>query len=1268
MNALRKLKLLACLMSFWIAVYPLRGAAEDIDIFVGSSAGTADNPNVLIVLDNTSNWARQSQRWPESEQQGQSEVDAIKTVINTLNDQINVGLMEFVTGSGANNNGGFIRYAIRPMSTSNKSSLSTTLTTIYNNINDPSEKRNSNTPYGNLIYDAYNYFAGANQSQSGAATLSTLADSDGYTTTYSRFKSPLSCGTSCAKNFIIFITNPNASGPSNDDSTNTAALAAAGGNTSQLGLPNFTTSTTTQSTSLGNSTQCYSSLSACNTALANTSGTDYTSLNCSNYSAGCACGSSVANTVTSCPSGQLIYTVTGTKSATSTSLGQTSDCYSASSGNSTQPKTGSGGGYPSNSETKVCASGATASFGNKSSAGSGSCNNKYHWDVTCTTPASTTTLGTTSSCYASASACASAYSCPSTYTGGCTCGSPTSSSTTTCSASGGNMYTVNGNDTYITNTPTGTSTTDTNPFNSDEWARFMYQTGVPISGCSNQTVTTYTVDVYNAQPNAQHTSLMLSMAKNGGGKYFNATNKSTIVNDLKQIFAEIQSVNSTFASASLPINATNRSQNENQVFIGMFRPDPDAKPRWFGNVKRYQLIKDSAGDIQLGDANGTLAINNKTGFITDCAVSWWTSDSGSYWSNYPVNPTPSGTCTTSAYNTYSDSPDGPRVEKGAAAEVIRKGNGPTATDTTPTWAENRTIYTSPAGTTGSITTLQTFNTTNTGLSSTLVNWVRGQDTEDEDSDGNKTETRASLHGDVVHSRPLPVNYCTGTSSCSNVTTYYGANDGTLRAVDASTGKEKWAFVAPEFFSKLDRLRTQSPIVAYPNVDLSISPTPTARDYFFDGSLGLYQNADNSKVWIFPTMRRGGRMVYALDVTNSSSPTIKWKFGCDSSTCTTNADGIGQTWSIPRVTYINDVVTTVSGGVSTSTTTPKLVAIMGGGYDTCEDSDTASPSCSSPKGNKIYILDADTGSLISSFSTVRSVIADVALVDMDYDGKADYAYVGDTGGNLYRIAFVAYNSSTSSYTPLAHSAWTITRIAYTSGAGRKFQFAPSVFGGSGKVFVALGSGDRERPLQSNYPYTTPVTNRFYMYRDCLPDGTISASNIAGGDSLDDTTKMNASTATSPPSCDAVQTLAGNCSSNKGWYMDLNNGTGEQTVTSSVISGGMVTFSTNRPIPAASGTCSTPLGEARGYWLNLFNGSGAVGVTGSCGGSASAAFVGGGLPPSPVTGTVTIDGSSVPVVIGAVQKSGGVSSPIAPQLAKPTNVPARKRVYTYIKGDN
>jgi type IV pilus assembly protein PilY1 len=55
------------------------------------------------------------------------------------------------------------------------------------------------------------------------------------------------------------------------------------------------------------------------------------------------------------------------------------------------------------------------------------------------------------------------------------------------------------------------------------------------------------------------------------------------------------------------------------VFIGMFRPDSEASPRWMGNMKQSQLKK-SDTTIDLADAAGQLAVNPQTGFLTACAT------------------------------------------------------------------------------------------------------------------------------------------------------------------------------------------------------------------------------------------------------------------------------------------------------------------------------------------------------------------------------------------------------------------------------------------------------------------------------------------------------------------------------------------------------------------------------------------------------------------------------------------------------------------------
>ena len=185
--------------------------AEDIDIFIGNSTVDTGLPNVIFVLDNTSNWARQNQQWPGGLAQGQSEVRAIKAALADLEGKVNVGLVEYTTDGNAGQDGGFVRFRLQELTDSSRGAFGTTLDTIFNDINGPTEKRNSNTAYGNLMYDVYNYLAGGTQSYSGAGTNADNADESAYVENYSQFSSPLSADSACGKTYLIFIGNPNAS-------------------------------------------------------------------------------------------------------------------------------------------------------------------------------------------------------------------------------------------------------------------------------------------------------------------------------------------------------------------------------------------------------------------------------------------------------------------------------------------------------------------------------------------------------------------------------------------------------------------------------------------------------------------------------------------------------------------------------------------------------------------------------------------------------------------------------------------------------------------------------------------------------------------------------------------------------------------------------------------------------------------------------------------------------------------------------------------------
>jgi Tfp pilus tip-associated adhesin PilY1 len=1306
-----KLSRFATLVVAFGAVFgSFQASPEDIDIFSVDESNIVARPNVLFVLDNSANWSRQAQQWPDGDSQGQSEAIAIKTVINELDSSVNVGVMEHITGGGAGDqDSGFVRFHIRPMTDANKATLSAHMDAIFAGINDPIEKRSQGNPFGNLFWDVYNYLAGIDHSNAGTGTEASIADGSAYQSLYKVFQSPLTSADTCTRTVVIFIGNNTSSGPTVDSDVNKDALFKIAGEgeagtraITPIPFAEYLVTTTAATDNLGLSEFCYTSDAACTTALAardadNNGVLDceeggYLSCTCST-TAPVACPStrwnvvgSTTSTTSNIISGPTTTTLTGQdtgdivqlcKNAVQAAGLNPTGCPASTSflqANTPQANqsTGTQTSWSSCSYVTTGDTGCTGGKLNYQKQGTKTTTVTVSETVTMTTP---TDLGDSGACYndqASCNAANGALDC-SSFNAGCTCTAATV--TTGCAPGNTFKFQEQGNYNVIAATQTGTFQASPGQYMMDEWARFLRQTGVPIPGTTDvrSQVTTYTVDVFNAQQDQVFSGLLFNAARVGGGKYFQAKDQNALINALRQILTEVQAVNSAFSSASLPVNATNRAQNENQVFIGVFKPDRQKRPDWFGNLKRYKLISTGAV-VELGDANDNAAVNEQTGFITDCAESFWTTDSTEndvpYWKNpITTDPIPESACT-SAKEPLSDLPDGPFVEKGAVAEVLRKGNDPTATaDAEGNYKLNRTVYTITS-TTANGDSMPSFDAATTGLDDKIVLYTLGQDIRDEDLDAPAVlayeEPRSTIHGDVVHSRPQPLNFGEGTG----VVVFYGSNDGHYRAVKATTGQELWSFVAPEHYDKLGRLFDNTPNVKFFG-DLAAGSTP--KDYFFDGSTGVYQTFKldaggkviSDKAYIYPSMRRGGAKVYGFDTSDPAKPLYLWSVGCtsDYATCDSGFEDIGQTWSLPNVALIKGYC---GDAGCTDDTTPRVpVVVFGGGYDTCDDEDTSKP-CDATRGRGVYVVDAVTGKLLkyfdfSSLSGARGVAADVALIDVDSDGHVDYGYAVDTGGGIYRMDFI---DGPVTKVPLDETKWDATRIAFTASADdpRKFLFPPSlVQATSSMVYLAIGTGDREHPLMSNYAYGTEgdadsaILNRFYVFKDTLSD-----TDPATVMDLDDPSTM-ADYTTSKGCSDAAITPG---SSMNGWFIDLNaQGQGEQVVTSAVIAAGFVFFSTNRPTPPDTSACSTSLGEARGYFLNLLNASGAIGVTGACGGTRSSTFVGGGLPPSPVLATVPIDGELRTVVIGAVQKTGEPSSPIEAQRVRPPIASDRKPIYWY-----
>ena len=92
------------------------------------------------------------------------------------------------------------------------------------------------------------------------------------------------------------------------------------------------------------------------------------------------------------------------------------------------------------------------------------------------------------------------------------------------------------------------------------------------------------------------------------------------------------------------------------------------------------------------------------------------------------------------------------------------------------------------------------------------------------------------------------------------------------------GGELWGFIPPEFIGKLSRLYANSPEVKLSTTPNGITPTPTPRDDFFDGSTTVMQdqrNASSPRTIIYLTARRGGSLIYAMDVTDPLNPRYLW---------------------------------------------------------------------------------------------------------------------------------------------------------------------------------------------------------------------------------------------------------------------------------------------------------------------------------------------------------------------------------------------------------
>lgn len=355
-------------------------------------------------------------------------------------------------------------------------------------------------------------------------------------------------------------------------------------------------------------------------------------------------------------------------------------------------------------------------------------------------------------------------------------------------------------------------------------------------------------------------------------------------------------------------------------------------------------------------------------------------------------------------------------------------------------------------------------------------------------------------------------------------------------------------------------------------------------------------------------------------------------------CSAGFSDIGQTWSSPQVVRASNYN---SGN--------KPLLMFGGGYDPCEDADPKTCTATS-KGKRVYVLDAETGAVQTSFATDAAVIADVAIAPDLVTGFAQYAYVADLGGNIYRIAILGQ----------APALWTMTKIA-SLGCGtvgacsgvRKFMFAPDVTQNGTVYSLLLGSGDREKPMLYNGGASTTNTVRNYFFR--IDDAPTDASALSGETARCGSAVMCLASLT--PILTSANPAQADLAGKKGWYIGLTSA--EQVVTSAITIFGNVTFSTHQPNPPDPQSCSNDLGVTRVYNVALND------AAPQNPNQRFEVLPPVGLPPSPVAGKVTLeDGKTVAFCIGCSSLSPLEAKEPPIPLALTPKIP-KSRVYWYVE---
>jgi len=394
----------------------------------------------------------------------------------------------------------------------------------------------------------------------------------------------------------------------------------------------------------------------------------------------------------------------------------------------------------------------------------------------------------------------------------------------------------------------------------DDVAHFFYTNDMRVDNDKTegfQNVTTYTVGF---MATTESRLLLINTSNNGNGNP-NLTNsadpeygkyhfEATSANGLSQaIMDAVNSIISRTSSFTAPVVPVTRTTSGNKIYMAFFKPLDENF--WEGNLTKFGLNTDN----EIIGSDGNPATWPNGAMREDAKPYWATID----WADISK----SNGIHNSSRNIYT--------YLGAVDNLTLAANR-FATD-------NAYLTAMMLGNPSDVTV----NGSPVTGREKVINYLRGADVLDQDADGDSSENRQLITGDVLHSEPLVFDYHNADDS-SKTMVFFGANDGMLHAVldvidpdinvsgdEVHYGTEAWAFIPPDQLNRLKYILEGTTHSYY--VDSS------PRAYFHDVDQdGIVDTGDGDRVILVCGQREGGSSYFALDVTNPDAPKYLWRIG------------------------------------------------------------------------------------------------------------------------------------------------------------------------------------------------------------------------------------------------------------------------------------------------------------------------------------------------------------------------------------------------------